>query len=144
MVASGLSNAILIRFRCHDVLGRSAQFAYGTTRAAGTVRSRWRRRDAACRTVCYLIAWKLRRLDDLPTHKLDFLDPCFVRTRRALIRTAIRYLRALYPALDEDVSIFYTGKYCIFDFLYIRFDDTRGITSKNWRSFGIRYFLINF
>lgn len=133
MVASGLSNAILIRFRCHDVLGRSAQFAYGTTRAAGTVRSRWRRRDAACRTVCYLIAWKLRRLDDLPTHKLDFLDPCFVRTRRALIRTAIRYLRALYPASDEDVSIFCTRKYPIF-YDFLRFDDIYRMTSKNpWK-----------
>lgn len=40
VVGSDLPNAILIRFHCHDVLGRSVQFAYGTTRLAETTRQR--------------------------------------------------------------------------------------------------------
>lgn len=86
---------------------------------------RSRRRDAACRTVCYLIAWKLRRLDDLrTTDELDFLDPCFVRTRRALIRA----LSDIYVYC----SLLWGWESCIFcTRRYIRFSTIVTIRSLN-------------
>lgn len=104
---------------------------------------RSRRRDAACRTVCYLIAWKLRRLDDLrTTDELDFLDPCFVRTRRALIRALSDIYVYCSLLWGWESCIFCTRRYIPFSLL--RYDPWITMAeSMIDESFGIRYFLID-
>ena len=90
-------------FAADDVLGRSAQFAYGTTRLAETFGETWVRCALVSPrrgTVCRLIAWKLRRLRRRhgPMTSLIFHGPRFVRMRLAPTAGHSVFTRIVVPA----------------------------------------------